>query len=90
MAIEDAHRRIFGLQYHPEVVHSERGFSLLKHFLLSISEMKPDWGMDSVLEEQSRVIEQKVCSCDELIAGDVGKYHLEPPVLSVVKAVVSY
>ncbi|GMH42519.1 hypothetical protein BSKO_10438 [Bryopsis sp. KO-2023] len=67
VAIEEPSQKFFGLQYHPEVVHSERGFALLKRFLLDTCGIKPDWGMDSVLEEQLRLIEQKVGPKDHVI-----------------------
>ena len=37
VAIEDADRKLFGLQYHPEVVHSKRGLETIKHFLTGIA-----------------------------------------------------
>jgi hypothetical protein len=37
VAIEDRKRKFFGLQYHPEVVHSKRGLATLKHFLTGIA-----------------------------------------------------
>ena len=37
VAIENAERRMFGLQYHPEVVHSKRGHETLRHFLKGIA-----------------------------------------------------
>ncbi len=37
VAIEDPARRIYGLQYHPEVMHSEGGTETIKHFLLDVS-----------------------------------------------------
>ena len=37
VAIEDPERKLFGLQYHPEVVHSKRGLETLRHFLTSIA-----------------------------------------------------
>lgn len=87
VAIEDAQRRVFGLQYHPEVVHSERGSALLKHYVLSISGVKPDWSMDSVLEEQSRLIEQKVETCD-LFSCNICFSFFNSYVLFVVRAVL--
>lgn len=37
VAIEDPERKFFGLQYHPEVVHSKRGLATLRHFLTGIA-----------------------------------------------------
>lgn len=67
VAVEDKNQNIFGLQYHPEVVHSERGFALLKRFVLDVAKVIPDWGMKNVLEEQSKLILQKVGKIPRLI-----------------------
>lgn len=37
VAIENPDHRIFGLQYHPEVAHTEQGTDTLRHFLLDIA-----------------------------------------------------
>ena len=37
VAIEDPQRKFFGLQYHPEVVHSKRGIHTIRHFLKNIA-----------------------------------------------------
>jgi GMP synthase (glutamine-hydrolysing) A subunit len=37
VAIEDPKRKFFGLQYHPEVVHSKRGLETIRHFLTGIA-----------------------------------------------------
>ncbi|MCC7440908.1 MAG: glutamine-hydrolyzing GMP synthase [Bdellovibrionales bacterium] len=43
---------LYGLQFHPEVTHTERGMELLRAFLLDIAGIRPDWTMGSVIEEQ--------------------------------------
>ncbi|KAF8070969.1 guaA [Scenedesmus sp. PABB004] len=60
VAIEHPERRIFGLQYHPEVAHTEQGTDTLRHFLLDIAGLTPDWTMAEVLETQVKLIEQQV------------------------------
>ena len=52
MAVEDRRRRVYGLQYHPEVRHSVRGDATLRHFLFGISCIQADWRMENVLEEE--------------------------------------
>ncbi len=52
MGVEDAGRRLFGLQYHPEVAHSERGRELLRHFLFQVAHVPADWRMEDVLQEE--------------------------------------
>lgn len=60
VAVENPERRIFGLQYHPEVMHTEQGTDTIRHFLLDISGLKADWTMSEVLETQLKLIEQQV------------------------------
>jgi GMP synthase (glutamine-hydrolysing) len=60
VGIENPERRIFGLQYHPEVMHTEQGTDTIRHFLLDIAGLKADWTMAEVLETQIKLIEQQV------------------------------
>mmetsp|Transcript_1488 Transcript_1488/g.4409 ORF Transcript_1488/g.4409 Transcript_1488/m.4409 type:complete len:569 (-) Transcript_1488:628-2334(-) len=52
VGVEDAARKLFGLQYHPEVAHSERGRELLRHFLFDVAGVAADWRMEDVLKEE--------------------------------------
>lgn len=67
VAIEDPKRRIFGLQYHPEVMHTEGGTDTIRHFLLDIAGVKPDWTMAEVLETQLKLIAEQVGPEDHAI-----------------------
>ncbi|KAI3426251.1 hypothetical protein D9Q98_008626 [Chlorella vulgaris] len=67
VAIEHPGRRIFGLQYHPEVVHSERGGETLRHFLFDIAGMTGDWKMEDVLKEEMEKIRLQVGPTDHVI-----------------------
>lgn len=60
VAVEDKARRIFGLQYHPEVHHSEGGVDTLRRFLLGVAGLKADWSMAEVLEEQLARVREAV------------------------------
>ena len=51
---------IYGIQFHPEVVHTERGLEILKNFSHKISKARPDWSMQSFVEEAIRDIKLKV------------------------------
>ena len=42
-AIEDAKRNIYGIQFHPEVFHTERGVDVLRNFLITVCRAKQDW-----------------------------------------------
>ena len=67
VGIENPSRNIFGLQYHPEVAHSERGAATLKHFLFDIAKMTGDWSMENVLEEEMEKIRVAVGPTDHVI-----------------------
>ena len=59
-AIQNTAAQIYALQFHPEVTHTENGIEILRRFLLEISAIKPDWNMNSVLEEQIELIRKQV------------------------------
>ena len=42
-AIEDARRGFYGIQFHPEVFHTERGVDMIRNFLLGVCGVKPEW-----------------------------------------------
>ena len=49
-AIEDSKRKFFGLQFHPEVEHSEKGNVVIKNFLSKVCGCKGDWDMGDFLK----------------------------------------
>ena len=59
-AIEDPGRRLYGVQFHPEVVHTARGQEVLKHFLYDVAGCRPSWTMTSVIEQQVADIRAQV------------------------------
>ena len=59
-AIEDAKRRFYGLQFHPEVEHSQRGVEVIKNFLFSICKCKADWDMGDFIEASVQKIREQV------------------------------
>ncbi|MBM4346809.1 MAG: glutamine-hydrolyzing GMP synthase [Deltaproteobacteria bacterium] len=61
-AIEHRQRRIFGLQFHPEVVHTPQGIILLRNFLFRICGCEHLWDMRSFLESSSEELKKKVGS----------------------------
>ncbi|MHB0976804.1 MAG: glutamine-hydrolyzing GMP synthase [Candidatus Aquicultorales bacterium] len=50
-AMEDGKRKLFGLQFHPEVVHTDHGMEILKNFLYDQAECQPSWTMFSIIED---------------------------------------
>ena len=59
-AFEDVQRRLFGVQWHPEVRHSTFGQQLLTNFLTRGAGIQPDWTTGSVIEEQVARIREQV------------------------------
>ncbi len=59
-ALENDQRRIFGVQFHPEVVHSPHGMSVLKAFLHDLAGCDPSWMMSSVILDQVERIRAQV------------------------------
>jgi GMP synthase (glutamine-hydrolysing) len=51
-AFEDRDRRLAGVQWHPEVLHSEHGQRVLEHFLYRIAGCLPTWTMVNIVEDQ--------------------------------------
>ena len=49
-AMSDEGRKLFGVQFHPEVTHSEYGQQILRNFLFGICGCKADWKMDDFIE----------------------------------------
>ncbi len=50
-AMGDMRRKYFGVQFHPEVNHTPHGEKLLKHFVVDICGVKPNWTPASIIEE---------------------------------------
>jgi GMP synthase (glutamine-hydrolysing) len=58
--MENVERRLHAVQFHPEVVHSERGQELLESFLCQVAQIAPSWTNTSIIEEQIALIREQV------------------------------
>jgi GMP synthase (glutamine-hydrolysing) len=67
-ALEDPGRGLYGVQFHPEVVHTERGQELLRRFLFDVCSCRPSWTHASVIEAQLEAIRAQVGSGHVLCA----------------------
>jgi GMP synthase (glutamine-hydrolysing) len=59
-AFEHPERGLYGVQFHPEVVHTPHGTDLLKNFLYSIADAPATWTAAAVIEEQVERIREQV------------------------------
>ena len=59
-AMENVEAGLYGLQFHPEVLHTPDGTKMLFNFVRNICGCKGDWRMDSYVEEQVKAIREKV------------------------------
>lgn len=59
-AIANEEKRIYGVQFHPEVTHTPDGAKLIKNFVNNIAACRGDWNMSSFLEEEIKIIKQRV------------------------------
>ena len=59
-AIENSERKIYGIQFHPEVTHSEYGSELLENFVLNICKCEKSWSIKSYLPQISEAIKESV------------------------------
>src|SRR4051812_252954 len=59
-AFEDLDRRLAGVQWHPEVLHTEHGQQVLSHFLLDIAGCRPTWTMVNIVEDQIEKIRAQI------------------------------
>ncbi len=60
--IEDPRRRLYGVQYHPEVAHTPGGQAQLERFLYEICEISSEWTMTNVIAESIEAIRAHVGS----------------------------
>ncbi len=59
-AVEDPQRKLYGLQFHPEVAHTPRGKEILRNFAYHICHCAMDWTMGSFIEEACNRVREQV------------------------------
>ncbi|MDP9397957.1 MAG: glutamine-hydrolyzing GMP synthase [Actinomycetota bacterium] len=59
-AIENDEQRLYGVQFHPEVLHTEHGQRVLERFLFEAAGCRPTWTMANVIDEQVEAIRAQV------------------------------
>ncbi len=66
--MEDELRQFYGLQFHPEVLHTKQGKRILERFIFDVCKCQANWTAKNIIEEQIQAIRQKVGS-DNVILG---------------------
>ena len=59
-AIANEEKRVYAMQFHPEVQHSEEGYLMLRNFARNICGVTEKWKMEHFLKEQIQIIREKV------------------------------
>ena len=85
-AFEDPDRKLYGVQFHPEVVHTPQGQRMLESFLYDVADVPPAWTPAAVIEEQVERIRAQVGS-ERVICGLSGGVDSAVAALLVHKAV---
>src|SRR5438094_2483653 len=67
-AVEDRQRKLYGLQFHPEVAHTPRGKEILQNFVYHICHCAMDWTMGSFIKEACRRVRRQVGD-DKVVLG---------------------
>jgi GMP synthase (glutamine-hydrolysing) len=85
-AFENPERGLYGVQFHPEVVHTPNGQEVLKNFLYAVADAPPSWTAAAVIEEQVERIRAQVGS-DRVLCALSGGVDSAVAALLVHKAV---
>jgi len=67
-AIANKNQTLFGVQFHPEVVHSEYGFTVIENFIYEICNCKADWNAQTFIDESIPIIKKQVGNKKVLLA----------------------
>ena len=68
-AMENLDKKIFAVQFHPEVSHTPRGKDILRNFLFNICECKGDWTAQQFIDDEIEKIKQTVGETGNVICG---------------------
>jgi len=85
-AMEDLDRKLFGVQFHPEVIHTPLGKEILKNFLYNAADCLPAWTMVSIIEQAVKEI-REVVGENKIICGLSGGVDSATAAVLVHKAV---
>ncbi len=58
--MENAEKGLYAVQFHPEVMHTQEGITMLRNFVMNICECRGDWKMDSFVESAIRDLRERI------------------------------
>lgn len=61
-AIANVEKKLYSVQFHPEVIHTPKGVEIIRNFLFEVCDCSADWTMDSLIEQSVKEIRSKVGS----------------------------
>jgi len=67
-AFKHKNKPVFGLQWHPEVMHTENGSQMLRNFIFEVCKCKPNWKMEDVIGKATEEIRKEVGDGKAIIA----------------------
>lgn len=67
-AMENTERKLYGMQYHPEVMHTENGTDMLRNFLYEVCKCSGDWSMSNYAQTAIQQVREKVGNGKVLLA----------------------
>ena len=68
VAIENKEKKLYGVQFHPEVLHTEYGKQIFANFLFRICELNRDWQMEDFIDRSVKEYQKKLTGKKVLLA----------------------
>lgn len=59
-AMENVDKKLYGVQFHPEVMHTEEGFKLLKNFLYGVCGARGEWTMSGYIDRTVKELKERI------------------------------
>lgn len=86
-AFANFEKKLFGVQFHPEVAHTEHGKTIIKNFVKDICNCRADWSMKSFVKESLAEIRQAVGKRDKVVLGLSGGVDSSVAAVLINKAI---